>query len=116
MSSINQLLEINGIKDDAKNAFHAGYEGNVDELDKLTPEQKQFYCAGAAAAGRKSLVSECITTHGCKPDAGLFGAAWGGHMEIVKLMLEKGADPDEGLRHAEDPAIKALLIKAGAKE
>ena len=82
--------------------FRAGYEGDTATLGNLKNKDLiVFYCRGAAAAGNKELVMQCLDK-GVSPNSGLGDAALGGHLELVQLMLDKGAtNLDYALRESE---------------
>ena len=63
-------------------------------------------------------IVKLLLEKGADPNFGLSGAAEGGHMEIVKLLLEKGANPNSD--HLQSAAwsghteIEKLLREKGA--
>ena len=111
------LLKLSGRSDKVINILRAGYEGDTVTLESLKDKKHiASYCIGAAAAGNKELVLQCLDK-GANPDEGLHGSAYGGHMDIVQSMLSKGADPDWGLEVAAEGGhmdIVQLLVSKGA--
>ena len=104
--------------DEEKNAFRAGYEGDTAALEHLKNKKLIHpYCAGAAAAGHKELILQCLEK-GADPRPGFGGAAAGGHLELVKLILNKGIyEYNDGLFMAAwggHTDIMQLLLKKGA--
>ena len=93
-SPIYQKLE-KQLDDEEKEAFRAGYDGNISAMELLSLNLLLIYSEGAALGGHKEIVLQCIKK-GSDPNSGLYGAAIGGHMELVNLMLEKGADLSYG--------------------
>jgi len=73
---------------------------------------------GAALGGHMDIV-QLLLSKGADPDAGLESAAEGGHMDIVQLMLSKGAtNLDSALETAESNGHTkcAELIRAAMKK
>ena len=105
------------MSDEDVKIFRTAYEGDTTTLNNLKDGiHIDTYCTGAAAAGNKELVLQCLDK-GADPDYGLAYAAWGGHMEIVKLLLDKGARPAAGLSGAAEDGhmeIVKLLLDKGA--
>ena len=61
----------------------------------MTNEEKAYFRAGVMGDASKVAELEHKKSAGLN-DAYFAGVALGGHMEIVKLLLEKGADPNWG--------------------
>ena len=120
LDKLCKLLKLYGYSDAEIKIFRAGYTGNTATLENLKDKKHiGIYCMGAAAAGNKELVLQCLDK-GEKPDWGLWGAALGGHMAIVQLMLSKGAtDYDSGLFGAAAGGhmdIVQLMLSKGATD
>ena len=123
-------------------ALHAGPWKStraLDVVDFLAPlcglDQKLWFAAGRGDAERvKSILDNDITNVDEFDEAGvtsLFHACHNNQLEIVRLLLEAGADPNlatssgdtplataclHSLSQECDPEIIAMLIKAGARE
>ena len=118
LDKICNLLKLLGRPEKEIKIFRAGYEGDTATLDNLKDKEHiGIYCCGAAATGNKELVLQCLGKS-ADPDRGLAGAALGGHMDIVQLMLSKGAtDYNDGLYGAAAGGhmdIVQLLLDKGA--
>jgi ankyrin repeat protein len=64
-------------------------------------------------------IVQLMLDKGADPNEGLWGAAWGGHMDIVQFMLSKGAtNLDSALNAAENLGNTkcAELIRAAMKK
>ena len=113
------LLKLLGYSEKEIKILRAGYEGDTVTLESLKDKKHiGIYCTGAAAAGNKELVLQCLDK-GADPDWGLKGAARGGHMDIVQLLLSKGAtNLDSALKAAERRGHTecAELIRAAMKK
>ena len=73
---------------------------------------------GAAEGGRMGIV-HLLLDKGAAPNKGLEGAAYGGHLDIVQLLLDKGAtNLDSALKVAEnyDYTECAELIRAAMRK
>ena len=119
VSPLDKLCQYWSGSDKVINILRAGYKGDTATLESLKDKKHiGIYCTGAAAAGNKELVLQCLDK-GAHPDYGLFGAAYGGHVEIVELLLSKVADPSVGLRGAAlggHMDIVRLLFSKGATD
>lgn len=76
----------------------------------------------AAGADHRSLV-ELLLARGVPPGSALHAAIRGGHRQLVGLLVERSADPNEPdasgitpLAAASDADMRALLIELGAQE
>ena len=119
LDKLCKLMKLSGRSEKEIKILHAGYEGDTVTLESLKDKKHiGVYCTGAAAAGNKELVLQCLDKGG-PPDWGLYGAAMGGHMDIVQLMLDKGTiNYDWGLRGAAMGGhmdIVQLMLSKGAK-
>ena len=72
-SPIYQKLE-KQLDDEEKEAFRAGYDGNISAMELLSLNLLLIYSEGAALAGHKEIVLQCIKK-GSDPNSGLYGAA-----------------------------------------
>ena len=82
LDKICNLLKLSGRSDKVINILRAGYTGNTATLENLKDKNHiGIYCFGAAASGNKELVLQCLDK-GSKPNRGLQGAAYSGHMDI----------------------------------
>ncbi len=119
LDKLCRYWELKGYSEKQIKILRAGYTGDTATLNKLKDTLSiNFYCTGAAAAGNKELVLQCLDK-GADSDNGLDGAAWGGHMDIVHLMLSKGAtNLDSALETAffYDNTECAELIRAAMKK
>ena len=106
-SPIYQKLE-KQLDDEEKEAFRAGYDGNISAMELLSLNLLLIYSEGAALGGHKEIVLQCIKK-GSDPNSGLYGAAIGGHTEIEKLLREKGADSSDGIDGAAEEACAPVL-------
>ena len=91
-----KLMKLSGQSEKEIKILRAGYEGDTVTLESLKDKKHiAIYCTGAAAAGKKELVLQCFDKgngpKGAGPNTALGAAACGGHMDIVQLMLDKGA-------------------------
>ena len=120
LDKLCKLLKLYGYSDAEIKIFRAGYEGDTVTLESLKDKKHiGIYCTGAAAAGNKELVLQCLDKGATDYNDGLQVAALGGHMDIVQLMLDKGAtDLDKALQAAEDFGHTecAELIRAAMKK
>lgn len=99
-------------------AYSKGYDGDTVYLNKQKKTKLlSVYLEGAASAGHRELVMPCINK-GADPNAGLRGAARSGRMDMVQLMLESGAtDYGIGLKGAAGGGhmdIIKLMLDKGA--
>ena len=94
------LLKLSGYSEKEIKIFRAGYTGDTAILENLKDGiHIDIYCMGAAAAGNKELVLQCLDK-GTTPNRGLYGAAMGGQKALVLQMLGKGAALNWGLEGA----------------
>jgi ankyrin repeat protein len=98
----------------------AKYYGRDDMVEILRPEKPQLDAFEAAALGETERLRELLDfdpslVGAYAPDGfTLLGlAAFFKHPEAVRLLLERGADPNQQARHAE---IKAYPIHSAAAE
>ena len=64
-------------------------------------------------------IVQLMLSKGADPNKGLSLAAEYGHMDIVQLLLSKGADPNEGLWYAAEGGhmdIVQLMLSKGATD
>ena len=143
LDKICNLMKLLGRSEKEIKILRSGYEGDTVTLESLKDKEHiGIYCCGAAAAGNKELVLQCLdkgatdyngglrrAAEGGHMDIvqlmlskgatayneGLWGAAEGGHMDIVRLMLSKGADPDAGLGGAAVTILPALPAPSPTK-
>ena len=114
---IEKIFKIMGVPSSI--GIRAGFEGKTAEMEKLSEEELQFFCLGAALAGRTELVMQCIDSKDESiADVALGGAAVGEHMELVHMLLEQGADPARGLMGAAlggHMGIVQLMLEKGPR-
>ena len=104
--------------EERKKAYEDGYEGKIVDLhDPKIRNLLNDYYNGACSAGHMDIVLQCLE-NGADPGRGLLYAALGGHMNIVQLMLDKGAtDYDRALARAAEGGhmdIVQLMLDKGA--
>ena len=106
--------------EERKKAYEDGYEGKIVDLhDPKIRDLLNDYYNGACSAGHMDIVLQCLE-NGADPGRGLLYAALGGHMNIVQLMLDKGAtDYDRALARAAEGGhmnIVQLMLDKGATD
>ena len=90
-------LDVIGATDEEKKLLISGFEGTPPDWENIKETYLiSNYCTGAAMAGRTELVLQCIE-YGADPCFALGGATLGNHMDLVRLVLDKGVNPDNGL-------------------
>ena len=118
LSPLDKLCQYWSGSDKVINILRAGYKSDTATLESLKDKKHiGIYCTGAAAAGNKELVLQCLDKGATDYNDGLQVAALGGHMDIVQLMLNKGAHPDYGLSGAAMGGhmdIVQLMLSKGA--
>lgn len=85
-------------------------------LDSILLNISLFIFHGAAY-GHKAII-ELLLEKGANPNEGMIGAASKGHPHIVAFLLDKGADPNGGISKASRKGhqdIVALLLHKGAE-
>lgn len=117
---------INRAKDDvykkiyASYALHGAAAGGHTELVETLVKKGALISSGLEGAAEGKQMSVIQTLRGKEknaPDFILEGAAHGGHMDLVKMMLEEGADPSDGFEGAAEGGhlkIAKLLLSKGA--
>ena len=63
--------------------------------DKFSNDAKPYFLAGLLGDASKLTELDFKNSHG-NEKAYFEGVAYSGHMELVNLLLEKGADPNKG--------------------
>ena len=96
-------------------AMNALYRGDLEEAQRLTPPDEELSAAEAAALGRierlRALIDEDPSAaNDWTPDGfgALAMAAYGGHEDAARLLIEHGADLLSGQRlaHARVQAVR----------